>query len=191
MLCGLLLLTLAVQAPVERQVQVLVAYHSDSGHTEKMARAAAAGAAAAGSRALVKRVAEVTREDLLQADAILLGSPVHMGDVAVEVRRALVDWSLKYGFWESRQLQDKVAAVFATGGSPSSGKEFTMLSMAQSLLQLGMVLVAPYGSLGASATTAVPESDKGVDDRELEEARRLGERAARVARRMLPTASVK
>ena len=172
-------------ARAQEAVEVLVAYHSETGHTEKMAQGVAAGASRVkGARVVVKKVGAVTREDLLRADAIVLGSPVHMGDVAVEVRRALVDWSMKYGFFEGKQLQDKVAAVFATGGSPSNGKEFTMMSMAVSMLQLGMVLVSPYSGFGASATTAIPASDKGVDERELEEARGLGERAARIAQRI-------
>ena len=102
----------------------------------------------------------------------------------VEVRRALVDWSTELGFWESRGLQNKVGAVFATGALPSNGKEFTMMSLAQTLLQFGMVLVSPYGSLGASATTAKPVSDRGVNDHEIEVARDLGRRVAEIAERM-------
>jgi multimeric flavodoxin WrbA len=81
-------------------------------------------------------------------------------------------------------LQNKVGAVFATGGAPSNGKEFTMISMALGLLQYGMVLVTPYGGIGASATTGIPESEKGVDERELTEARELGKRVVAIASRL-------
>ncbi|HZS49835.1 MAG TPA: flavodoxin domain-containing protein [Bryobacterales bacterium] len=166
-------------------VEVLVAYYSETGNTEKMAQGVAAGASrVAGTHVTVKKIGSVTKQDLLRADAVVLGSPVHMGDAAVEVRRALVDWSMKYEFFESKQLQDKVAGVFATGGAPSHGKELTMMSMAVSLLQLGMVLVSPYSGFGASATTATPEGKHGVADWELNEARELGERVAQVARKM-------
>ena len=167
---------------------VLVAYHSETGHTEKMAKGVAAGAGSVeGTKVVLRRISDVTKDDLLRADAIVLGSPVHMWDVAVEMRTAVVNWSRDFGFYKNKQLADKVGAVFATGGAPSHGKEFTMMSMSLSLLQFGMVLVAPYGGLGASATTAVPESDKGVDERELGEARRLGERVARMAARLKQT----
>jgi len=164
-------------------VRVLVAFHSQTGNTEKMAQALAAGAASVeGVETSVKPVGEVTKQDLEAADAIALGSPVHMGDAAVEVRAALVRWSGELGFWESRGLQNKVGAVFATGALPSNGKEFTMMSLATGLLQFGVVLVSPYGSLGASATTYKP--DPGVDEAEEKIAHGLGRRLAEIAAQM-------
>ncbi len=177
------LATLAAAA-LAADVTVLVAYHSRTGNTETMAEALAEGARNGGAEAVLKRIGDVTREDLQKADGVALGSPVHMGDVAVEVRQALVDWAYGLGFWRSRGLENKACAVFATGGAPSNGKEFTMLSMALGLLQYGMVLVTPYGGLGASATTGVPEHEKGVGEHELEEARKLGARLAEVAGRL-------
>lgn len=165
-----------------QELNVLVTYHSQTGHTATMAEALAEGARGAGATANVVTIADATQEDLEQADALAVGSPVHMGDVAVEVRKALVDWAYGYGFWRSRALENKACAVFATGGAPSNGKEFTMLSMALGLAQYGMVLVTPYGGLGASATTGIPEHEAGVGDHELEEARKLGARLAEVAR---------
>lgn len=167
-----------------QEVTVLVAFHSQSGNTEKMAEAVAEGVHSEGAAAAVKKIGEVTQEDLEAADAVALGSPVHMGDVAVEVREALVNWAYGFGFWRSRGLMNKPCAVFATGGAPSNGKEFTMLSMALGMLQYGMILVTPYGGLGASATTGIPEHEKGVGDHELEEARMLGARLAEVASRL-------
>ena len=174
---------LAVSASGQ-DVTVLVAYHSQSGNTESMAEALAEGARGDGAEAVVKRIGDVTQEDLESADGIALGSPGHMGDVAVEVRTALVDWAYGKGFWRSRGLENKACAVFATGGAPSNGKEFTMLSMALGMLQYGMVLVTPYGGLGASATTGTPEHEKGVGEHELDEARNLGARLVEVARRL-------
>lgn len=167
-----------------QDVSILVAYHSQTGNTEMMAEALAEGARGEGAEAFVKRIGDVTKADLDAADGIALGSPVHMGDVAVEVRSALVDWAYGKGFWRSRGLENKACAVFATGGAPSNGKEFTMLSMALGMLQYGMVLVTPYGGLGASATTGMPDHEEGVGEHELSEARTLGARLARVALRL-------
>jgi len=180
---GTLFLLLATPAPAQ-QVSVLIAYHSQTGHTEKMAHALAEGAKGDEVTVVLKKVTELTQADLEAADAIILGSPVHMGDAAVEVRQTLVDWAYKFGFWRSHGLENKVCAVFATGAAPSNGKEFTMNSMALGMLQFGMVLVTPYGGLGASATTGFPEHEKGVGEHELEEARKLGARVVEVARRM-------
>ena len=182
--CLVLTLGVSVVAAHGQEVTILVAFHSQSGNTEAMAGALAEGARSEDAKVVVKRIGEVTREDLEAADGVALGSPVHMGDVAVEVRKALVDWAYGLGFWRDRGLENKACAVFATGGAPSNGKEFTMLSMALGMLQYGMVLVTPYGGLGASATTGVPEHEKGVGDHETEEARKLGARLVEVARRL-------
>lgn len=176
------LVSLFATAGLSQDVSVLVAFHSQTGNTEAMAEALAEGAGGDGVTVTVKRIGDVGKEDLDAADAVALGSPVHMGDVAVEVRKALVDWAYGLGFWRSRGLRNKACAVFVTGGAPSNGKEFTMLSMALGMLQYGMVLVTPYGGLGASATTGVPEHEKGVGAHELEEARELGARLVEVAR---------
>ena len=165
-------------------VTVLVAFHSQTGNTETMAEALAEGARGSGAAVELRKIGDVSKEDLESADAVALGSPVHMGDVSVEVRSALVDWAYGKGFWRSRGLENKACAVFATGGAPSNGKEFTMLSMALGLLQYGMVLVTPYGGLGASATTGIPDYEKGVGEHELDEARKLGARLVEVARRL-------
>ncbi len=163
---------------------MLVAFHSQTGNTEAMANALAEGARRQGAAVVVKRIEDVTQEDLEAADGVALGSPVHMGDVSVAIRKALVGWAYGFGFWRSKGLANKACAVFATGGAASNGKEFTMLSMALGMLQYGMVLVAPHGGLGASATTGIPDYEKGVGEHESEEARNLGARLAEVARRL-------
>lgn len=162
------------------EFRVLVAYHSESGQTKILADALAEGVRSVeGASVRVKNVSDVTAEDLAGADAIALGSPVHMGDAAWQVRRAIDQWAMEFGFWDSRGLLNKPAAVFATGAFPSNGKELTMISLASGLAQLGMVLVTPYGSLGASATTSKP--DPGVDEAEKKIAAGLGRRLAEVA----------
>ncbi len=173
---------LAVSLPAA-DLTILVAYHSETGNTEQMARALADGAGEADDVAVVlKPLAEVSKEDLEAADGVALGSPVHMGDVAWPVRQAFVRWSGEFGLWESRGLQNKAVAVFATGGLPSNGKEFTLWSLSQSMLQFGMVLVTPYGSMGASATTSRP--DPGVDEAEKKVAADLGRRLTEIAGRL-------
>jgi NAD(P)H dehydrogenase (quinone) len=187
MLCRIVLMMFALlstgSALVAEDLRVLIAFHSESGHTEKLALALAKGAKTLeAAEVTVKKVGDVTQGDLAVADAIVLGSPVHMGDAAWQVRQAIVRWSMEFGFWESRALTNKVAAVFATGGAPSNGKEVTMISLSHALTQLGMVLVTPYGSQGVSATTSKP--DPGVDEAEEKIAESFGRRIADVAAQM-------
>ena len=179
----LLLAVLLATVPVAAETKILVCYFSNSGNTKKMAEALAKGVEGVeGAKAKLKSIDQVTKKDLEATDGLAVGSPVYMGDVATQVRSAFIKWSGDYGIWDSRALQDKAGAVFATGAFPSNGKEFTMWSMAQSLAQFGVVLVTPYGSMGASATTYKP--DEGVDDVEAGIARDLGQRLAEIAGRL-------
>jgi len=160
-------------------IHVLIAYHSLSGHTEQMAEAVAEGArTVAHTHVSVKRVRQVTAEDLFAADAIILGSPVYWSNMAGEVKAFIDDWQFKFGVFPEFKLKNKVGAAFATGGQISSGKELTMLSMLAAMLGNYMIVVSGGGAFGASATT---EGDSpGLDEQELSGARALGRRVVEV-----------
>ena len=54
-------------------VKVLVAYHTQSGNTERMAEAVAEGAkGVSGTAVIMKRVGQVTADDLFSSDAIVV-----------------------------------------------------------------------------------------------------------------------
>jgi NAD(P)H dehydrogenase (quinone) len=159
---------------------VLVAYHSLSGHTERMAEAIAVGAGAVrNTQVVVKRVGQVTAEELFAADAIVLGSPVYWSNMAGEVKAFIDDWQFKFGVFPEFKLKNKVGAAFATGGQISSGKELTMLSILAAMLGNYMIVVSGGGAFGASATTE--GNSPGIDEQELAGARQLGQRVAEVA----------
>ena len=161
-------------------INVLVAYHSLSGHTERMAEAVAEGARSGPqTHVVLKRVGKVTAEELFAADAIVLGSPVYWSNMAGEVKTFIDDWQFKFGVFPEFKLKNKVGAAFATGGQISSGKELTMLSILAAMLGNQMIVVSGGGAFGASATT---EGDSpGIDAQELTGARELGRRVADVA----------
>lgn len=164
----------------QEPVHVLIAYHSLSGHTEKMADAVAHGARVVpGTQVIVKRVGQVTAEELFAADAIVLGSPVYWSNMAAEVKTFIDDWQFKFGVFPEFKLKNKVGAAFVTGGQISSGKELTMLSMLAAMLGNYMVVVSGGGAFGASATTE--GISPGIDEQELASARELGGRVAEVA----------
>lgn len=59
---------------------ILIVYHSQTGHTARMAEAVAEGATAIeGATVIMKRAAEATAEDLLWADGVAIGSPENFG----------------------------------------------------------------------------------------------------------------
>jgi NAD(P)H dehydrogenase (quinone) len=161
-------------------INVLVAYHSLSGHTERMAEGVAEGArTVVHTHVTVKRVGQVTAEELFDADAIVLGSPVYWSNMAGEVKSFIDDWQFKFGVFPELKLKNKVGAAFATGGQISSGKELTMLSILAAMLGNYMIIVSGGGAFGASATTE--GNSPGLDQQELAGARDLGHRVAEVA----------
>jgi NAD(P)H dehydrogenase (quinone) len=163
------------------EVRVLVTYHSLSGNTEKMAEAVASGVrTVAGTRVTMKRVGQVTAEELFAADALVVGSPVYWSNMAGEVKAFFDNWQFKFGVFPDFKMKNKVGAAFATGGQVSSGKELTMLTMLAAMLGNYMIVVGGGGAFGASATT---EGDSpGIDQTETDNARALGARVAEIAR---------
>jgi NAD(P)H dehydrogenase (quinone) len=162
-------------------VIVLVTYHSATGNTEKMAQGVAEGAkAVSGTSVVLKRVGEVIGDDLLSADAVIVGSPVYGGNMSGEVKTFFDNWGRKFGLGTATgKMRNKVGAAFATGGSVSSRKEITMLTILASMLSQQMIVISSRGGLGVSATTG-PDSP-GIDAKEIAEARDLGKRIAEVA----------
>ena len=71
----------------QQSVTVLIAYHSATGNTEKMAQGVAEGAKAVpGTSVILKRVGEVAGSDLTATDALIVGSPVYFGNMSGEVK---------------------------------------------------------------------------------------------------------
>ncbi|MBN2240107.1 MAG: flavodoxin domain-containing protein [Dehalococcoidales bacterium] len=54
--------------------KVLVLYHSLSGNTESMAKAVQEGAASAGAEAILKKANDAGADDLLNCDAVVMGT---------------------------------------------------------------------------------------------------------------------
>jgi NAD(P)H dehydrogenase (quinone) len=163
-------------------VIVLVTYHSATGNTEKMAQGVAEGAkAVSGTTVVLKRVGDVTSNDLVSSDAVIVGSPVYFANMSGEVKTFLDNWGLqsKFDLFRERKMRNKVGGAFATGAAISNGKEVTMLTIHAAMLINQMVIVSGGGGFGASATTG-PDSP-GIDEKELAEARALGKRVAEVA----------
>lgn len=170
------------------QPLILVVYYSRSGNTEKMAHAVAEGASQVGSvRVLIRKVTEVTAEELSAADAIALGCPTYFANIPGEMKQQLDLWNWKWRV----DFTDKIGGAFATGGGQMGGKEHTMVSLLLFMLSNRMIVAGPlfedetgediWGEPGAGAMTG--PLDPGVSSRELDSARRLGQRLATLALR--------
>ena len=82
----------------ELSVKVLVAYHSLTGNTEKMAEGVVEGAKSVpGTVVELQRVGDITAEQMFGSDAIVVGSPVYWANMAGEVKTFFDNWQFKFG----------------------------------------------------------------------------------------------
>ena len=123
--------------------KVLVIYATDYGNTKKMADAIVEGAKSVkGTEVQIKQAEEVNKEDLLANDAIIVGTPVHMGSPDWRIKK-FID-TVCSGLWMKDKLIGKVGGVFASGsgfGSGGGGCELTMLALLNNFVELGLVIV--------------------------------------------------
>lgn len=183
---GLLMLAVVINISTiaSAQPKVLITYHSETGSTKKMAESVERGArSVTGVRVVVKTVQETTHEDLLNATAIIVGSPVYNANVAPEV----MDFMRKWPF-EGAPLKDKLGAAFVTSGGMSAGEELTMVNLLHSMMIFGMITVGGdtwTSAFGASAITAEPPFAAGLTHEAfLSKAEGLGRRVAELSKKM-------
>jgi len=129
---------------------VLIVFATDWGSTKKMAEAVAAGVAMVeGAQAIIKPAEEATAEDVEASDALILGSPVHMGSMDWRVKRFIDDVCGK--LWMADKVVGKAGAVFVTGsgyGNAGGGCELAMLAMMNNLAELGLLVPLPKNTPG-------------------------------------------
>jgi NAD(P)H dehydrogenase (quinone) len=125
---------------------------------------------------------QATRDDLIAADALIIGTPNWTG-----IKGTLKRWLDTTGdLWEEGSLAGKVGAAFTTSAGRHSGTEFTLLNVLHWFLGNGMLIVGlPWspqmeesGSYyGATAINTLTAADQ-------QQAYALGQRVAEVALRM-------
>ncbi len=180
-LLSFLFLSLPFLGHGQGQPTVLIAYYSQSGNTKTMAHAVEEGAkSVAGVRVLLLPIDQISTKEVLEADAIVVGSPVYNANVAPEVQRFINSWP-----FEGRPLKDKFGASFVSGGGISIGEEGVMLDILRAMLIHGMLVMGgeeTEAAFGASAITGEAPFQTGkVEEQFLAKARGLGKRIAEMA----------
>lgn len=139
--------------------KVLILYYSRYGHTERLAKAEAEGARAAGADVDIKRVPELLRHggsrktlcddpdrpgeitsvsDMINYDAIIFGTPTRFGNMCAQMR----DYLNQTGdLWSHGEFIGKVGSVFTSSALQHWGQETTIVSFHTSLLHLGFIIV--------------------------------------------------
>jgi NAD(P)H:quinone oxidoreductase type IV len=148
-------------------VHVQVVFYSMYGHIYEMAEAIAAGvrevadvevslyqvpevvpqdvlerSGAAQARAAFAQIPVAHPDQLVEADAIILGTPTRFGNMAGQMRNFL---DRTGNLWAAGSLVGKVGSVFTSTASQHGGQETTITSFHTTLLHHGMIIVGvPY-----------------------------------------------
>lgn len=163
---------------------ILVTYFSKTAHTQSLAEEVARGAQSIpGVHVVLKNIHATTKKDLLDADAIIVGSPVYNANVCPEVVQFMSEWP-----FEGKPLKDKLGAAFVTAGGISAGEELVQVNLLHSMLVFGMIVVGGdewTSAFGASAITgeSVFKNEK-IDKLFLQKGFALGKRVATIAEKM-------
>jgi NAD(P)H dehydrogenase (quinone) len=157
-------------------MQVLILFYSKGGNTKRLAEEVAKGVESAGVKALLKNTEEVTKEDFLNSEGVIAGSPVYFGVMA---------WELKKIFDEfvgtRKKMENKVGAAFVTGGHHTGGKETTIMSILQCMLIYGMIIVGdPMSASGHYGVACLGKPDESA----VRDAFKLGARVAELCRKI-------
>ena len=180
---------------------IAIVYHSGYGHTQRQAQAVAEGAGAGAHLIAVDaegNLPEGAWEQLLAADAIVLGSPTYMGGPSWQFKK-FADVSSKA--WFTQAWKNKVFAGFTNSASTFGDKASTIAYFNTLAMQHGGVWVGTGmmpsnaksatrndvnwigAASGAMATTPSDASVAEMLPGDLETSRQFGARVAEVARK--------
>ena len=154
--------------------KALIIYYSRSGNTRKMADFIAEGIKKEDIEPTVRDVKDVLPKDLLEFDAIVVGSPTYYGSMSAEVKK-LFDDSVKF----HGKLDGKIGAAFASSANIAGGNETTILDILNAMLIHGMIIQGDwqgdhYGAVAISAP----------DQRARKQCLRAGSRLGKLVKRL-------
>jgi NAD(P)H dehydrogenase (quinone) len=158
-------------------MKVLILYYSKGGNTRKLAEAIAEGAGQIdGIEVVLRHTRDVTKDDFVAAEGLIVGSPVYFGTMAAQLKQVLDEF-----VGVRRKMENKVGAAFSTSGDSSGGKETTIMSIIQALLIYGMIIVGdPMSATGHFGTACVGAPDADA----LENGSKLGRRVAELVKQL-------
>jgi len=146
----------------------LVIYYSRSGNTKQMAKTIAEAMNAGKVPTKCKSVTESSVQDLVEADAIVVGSPTYYGRPAAPIAQLFDDSVKKHG-----KLDGKIGAAFSSSANIGGGNETTVLNILNMMLIHGMTVQGdPQGDHYGPVSIGKP------DDRVISQCTRRGRRIA-------------
>ncbi|MDD5006224.1 MAG: flavodoxin family protein [Candidatus Omnitrophica bacterium] len=154
--------------------KVLIVYYSKSGNTKKMAELIKSGVEKEKLDVVLQDVKDTGVEDLLGADAIIMGSPVYYGTMAAPLKKLFDDSVSHHG-----ELDGKIGAAFSSSANIGGGNETTVLDILNAMLIHGMIIQGdPQGDHYGPVSIGKP------DQRVEKECLRFGQRMAQLTKRL-------
>ncbi len=172
-------------------VNVAVIFYSATGNVTKLARHIAESAEKAGAQVRLLRAAELapqeaidsnpawaqnaeaiadipvaTPDDILWADAVLMGSPTRYGNIAAQLKQFIDTLG---PLWFQGLLADKVYSGFTATSGKHGGNESTLLALYNSFHHFGGIVVAPGYAGEALFANASPYGAAHFGDGEIDE----------------------
>ncbi|HYJ76229.1 MAG TPA: NAD(P)H:quinone oxidoreductase [Kineosporiaceae bacterium] len=192
------------------QVKVSIIYYSATGTIYRLAQAIAEGAEKAGAEVTIRKVRELapeeaiatnegwvqhrletqdvpeaTADDVVNADAVIFGSPTRYGNIAAQLKQFLDTLGPQ---WSQNLLADKVYSGFTSTSTEHGGQESTILALYNTIHHFGGLVVAPgytdpvkFADGNPYGTSFVAGQGNPPDDVALNAARYQGERVVRIA----------
>ncbi|MFC1708922.1 flavodoxin family protein [Candidatus Omnitrophota bacterium] len=155
-------------------VNILIVYYSRSGNTKKMAELIKGGVEKEKVGVEVKDVKDTKVQDLLNADTIIMGSPVYYGSMAAPLKELLDSSVSNHG-----DLDGKIGGAFSSSANIAGGNETTILDILNALLIHGMIIQGdPKGDHYGPVSIGKP------DQRAEKECLRFGQRIAQLTQRL-------
>lgn len=150
---------------MDRNVNLAIVYYSSTGTIAEIAREMAEAAEKAGAQVRLRKVTELaprsaveanpvwsanveatagipvaTPDDLVWADAVLLGSPARFGNIASQLKQFLDTLGPT---WQQGLLADKVYSGFTSAGTGHGGHESALLALSNTFHHFGGIIVPP------------------------------------------------
>lgn len=119
------------------ETHVLIVYDSVDHHTEKVANWVADGVREQPDTSLrLLRVEDADHDDLIWADAILIGSPVYNAGLTPKVGTFMAEWP-----FDDSPLKNRVGGAFVSCQGATAGAENAIFSILKTMLIFRMIIV--------------------------------------------------
>ena len=152
--------------------KAIVVYYSRSGNTKEMAEIIADSMNQSDLKTECRSVEKVTPDELVEYDAIAIGSPTYYGQMAGPIKQLIDDLVGRHG-----QLDGKVGAAFTSSANIGGGNETTIMGILEVMLIAGLIVQGdPQGDHYGPVSIGKP------DDRVKQQCRRRGQRVAQLTK---------